>query len=291
MNQAGLQRLLFELTDLSANRLTPTPSCVPLSRFRTAVLRENWTPAEMKHLEGCTCCRDRELLAKRNSWHPMPFDFFLYLHGKCQEARQDVAYHLKQDRCQRCVLTASLLAADRFLRRHAGRPSPALDRLLSCLSVAVRINLPTSKSELVISAEENADVTFAWTGRGRFHLKATHGFPSPTLMHLQLQGEKTNASLFLVTHSVGEGFAVEGRFNDVPRDPAILLLYPVHLTFLGKEDLKLLQDSYACACQNDVNARAAWQTWAKRSVKQGLLDADLNAQQRLWKDAPECPKP
>jgi len=47
MDEHGLSRLLLGLTSEVTERTTmPTSSCPPLSRFRSAVLREDWTDAE-----------------------------------------------------------------------------------------------------------------------------------------------------------------------------------------------------------------------------------------------------
>src|SRR5437763_613203 len=125
MGETGLSQLLLELLGNTDTReqedgaLRPTPSCPPLSRFRTAVLREDWTDAEQRHQATCDVCRQTEAQARRQVWHPSLLR--LLWHARGLHIDPDTARHLQNEGCRSCQRLALLLQADRLLARLAAR--------------------------------------------------------------------------------------------------------------------------------------------------------------------------
>ena len=135
MDEAALSRLLQGLTgkepdwpEESEGATRPGPSCVPLSRMRTAALRENWSPEEQRHLAGCTYCRKADLMARQKAWHPSLVHLYWHARGLFDGNDGDVAHHLQKDACRRCLRLCAVLALDRILGR-PGRDSPRVGPL------------------------------------------------------------------------------------------------------------------------------------------------------------------
>lgn len=85
--------------------LPPSSSqlCIPIHRFRLGVLREDWTPEELQHLQSCEKCRKLERLSQNHAWHPSNEALWRYLCKRLREKdAEEVEYHLEIDRCRRC---------------------------------------------------------------------------------------------------------------------------------------------------------------------------------------------
>src|SRR5579863_6466982 len=119
MDDQGLAKLLLALT--SDNPNLPAPSCLPLSRVRTAVLREDWTAVEERHQRGCTCCKGAETLARAEVWHPPLTSLFRQARGLVEGTDADLSYHLQKDACRRCHRLVAVFQADRLLGRLAAQ--------------------------------------------------------------------------------------------------------------------------------------------------------------------------
>src|SRR4051812_47389482 len=125
MGETGLSQLLLELLEdpdtheQGKGLLRPTPSCPPLPRFRSALLREDWTDVEQRHKAGCDVCRRTEAQTRRQVWHPSLLRLFWHVRNLLDDA--DAAHHLQNDSCRRCQRVAILLQADRLLARLAAR--------------------------------------------------------------------------------------------------------------------------------------------------------------------------
>ncbi len=96
--------------------ILPTPSCPPLPRLRTAVLRENWSSAEEIHKQACAYCQRTAARVQTLAWHPTLVELSGY--GRTQQ--DDVVYHLERDDCKHCQRLRESLAGNRLLRRLSG---------------------------------------------------------------------------------------------------------------------------------------------------------------------------
>src|SRR5437764_8996737 len=128
MDEPGLNRLLVGLASNDPDRneqapgtTAPTMACLPLSRLRSAVLKENWSDSERTHLASCSYCRKTEQQARSQLWHPSLVHLFWHARGLFDNNDPDVAYHLQRDSCRRCLRLSALLGADRILARLAGQ--------------------------------------------------------------------------------------------------------------------------------------------------------------------------
>src|SRR5438874_5274339 len=124
MDEAALSRLLQGLAgkepdwpEESEGATRPGPSCVALSRMRTAALRENWSPEEQRHLAGCTYCRKADLMARQKAWHPSLVHLYWHARGLFDGNDGDVAHHLQKDACPRCLPPFAVLPLDPTLGR------------------------------------------------------------------------------------------------------------------------------------------------------------------------------
>src|SRR5262245_33243173 len=95
MDDAALSRVLLGLSGKEAD--ASSPSCLPLSRVRTALLRENWNADEQRHLAACTHCRHTEQFARSQLSHPSLLALFWHVRGLLDPPDGDVAYHLQKD--------------------------------------------------------------------------------------------------------------------------------------------------------------------------------------------------
>jgi hypothetical protein len=117
MDESKLAKLLFQVIhDEPDDSTLPTPSCPPLPRLRTAVLREDWTRAEEAHKQACTHCQRATVQVQNVVWHPTLAE--LFGHGRARS--EDVGYHLERDGCKQCQRLGEALAGNRLLRRLAG---------------------------------------------------------------------------------------------------------------------------------------------------------------------------
>ncbi len=127
MDKAALEKLYLALAtgglenwERVQGQLLPTPECLPLARCRDALLREDWTEAEAAHKAGCRYCQKTEARLRTQVWHPGKAQLFWHARRlPAGEDGADVAYHLEQDRCRRCLQLSALLGADRLLGRLA----------------------------------------------------------------------------------------------------------------------------------------------------------------------------
>src|SRR5262245_41994449 len=282
MDEHGLSRLLLELTSEVTERTTmPTLTCPPLSRFRSAVLREDWTDVEQRHKVGCDVCRQTEAQAQRQVWHPSLLRLFWHARGLVDDA--DAAHHLQIDSCRRCQRLSILLQADRLLarlavqvRQRVGDTATRLGRMLA--SGAAALLAPAS---IGLHAEQ----PFAFEAAG--HSAVLFRIAPPGL-RLEWPGDEKTPVLLRVLlgdrKDVGEHFAVprSGKENGVlradlplerlPAEPLTLAVYEVDATNLGREEVPQLCHAVAAARKLDPAALPAWQAWACHALKLAGLD-------------------
>src|SRR5262245_61995792 len=97
MSDRGLSQLLLGLAregpdrPAQADDTLPSPSCPPLPRFRSALLREDWTDAEQQHRSTCPYCRQAEAQSRQQTWHPSLVHLFWHVRGLLDDTDTDVA--------------------------------------------------------------------------------------------------------------------------------------------------------------------------------------------------------
>jgi hypothetical protein len=118
MDDKGLQQLLLAVLSGDSDRPLRTANaesadCPPLPRFRTALLREDWSEAEDRHRLGCSHCKQVETQARSHLWHPSLPSLFWHARGLSHDYETDVAHHLQADSCLRCTRLVGLFQIDR----------------------------------------------------------------------------------------------------------------------------------------------------------------------------------
>ena len=162
MDEPALNRLFRSLARKNPEQVdTATPACLPTSRLRTAVLRENWSEAERTHLAGCEFCRKQEQQVRSQAWHPSLVHLFWHARGLLPKPDPDVSHHLQKDACRRCLRLTALLVADRILVRLASQVrsglADAAHRLGHALSSATVAMLSPSANNVRLAFEGGLD--------------------------------------------------------------------------------------------------------------------------------------
>lgn len=309
MGEHGLSQLLLGLASDAPDRpepaadKLPTPVCPPLSRFRTALLREDWTDAENRHRSSCVYCRQAETQTRQQTWHPSLVHLFWHARGLLDDTDIDVAYHLQTDSCRRCQRLSTLFQADRLLARLAARvrqgiadAASRLGRMLASGAVA-SLALPASTGL-------RPDQPLAFETAGHAAVLRT----DPPLVRLERSGDAKTPSLLRVLLGSGkevrEQFAVPRPGKDpgvlradlplerLPAGPLTLALYEVDATTLGKEEVPQLCAAFAATSKLDPPSVLAWQGWASATLKlSGLETAVRSALEGLSRqDASDLPK-
>lgn len=139
MNDEAMHRALAawgaqerERDDTQPPPAEPDRDCPRLTRFRTGLLREDWTPEEAAHLAKCKRCeRTRERVAAQ-LWRPSHWDLVRYHVGQLDpEAAEDIRYHLEVDKCKRSLeILARIRAADAWVREPLDAMAAVISRAL-----------------------------------------------------------------------------------------------------------------------------------------------------------------
>ena len=279
MNDAALSRLLLGLSGKEPDM--PSPACVPLSRVRTALLRENWSADEQRHLAGCTHCKRTEQLALGQLSHPSLLSLFWHVRGLLDPADADVAYHLQKDACKRCLRLAALLAIDRILARMAGqvrqnaRAANRLGRALGGATVVTVTPAVPPPAGRVCCEDGKHAVSLSAADPGRLRVE----FPvaeHPSLIHLLVGSQQTTREQLIVPHAVtGAARVAEVRVPDLPPERLVVALYEVEPALLARDDMPGLQSGYAAACKVSPKAAEAWRAWAAQAMHNPELDPAL----------------
>jgi hypothetical protein len=285
MDDHGLAKLLVTLT--SDNPSLPAPSCVPLSRVRTALLREEWTEAEERHKRNCPSCRGAEAQARAEIWHPPLMSLFRQARGLVEPTDADLAYHLQKDTCRRCHRLVAVFQADRLLGRLAAQIrqglTAAATRLGQMLAsgVVATFALPggASAAEQQLAFEGGGYTATLFRGdpvRLRLEQRGSGAEP-PRLQRLLLGNRKEFADRFVVLRPGKEPqtHSAEVRLERLPSEPAVLALYDTDAAVLDREDVPQLREGFTAAGKYDPLALPAWQSWAAQTLKLPGLDAGL----------------
>src|SRR5262245_25916107 len=120
MDDKGLQQLLLNVLSPDADKAgviqdAGSPECPPLSRLRSALLREDWTETEDRHRQTCPHCQRIESQARSHLWHPSLVPLFWHARGLFDDRDADLSYHLQTDNCHRCLRLVGLFQIDRVL--------------------------------------------------------------------------------------------------------------------------------------------------------------------------------
>ncbi len=286
MNEHGLARLLSDLACGGADRpeaAAPTPSCPPLPRIRSALLREDWTEAEEHHRRGCGHCQTEEARARRQVWHPTWGQLFEHARNLPGGGDADLTYHLQRDVCRRCQRLASVFQADRLLGRLAAQVRQGLagaaDRLGKVLASGVLAPIAATSAPEQHLAFEGADHTgtlHRTTPRLRLELRGDAG--APPLLRVLIEGRKEVTEHFLVARPRKEPgtLTAELRPGRLPSEASVLALYEVDAAALDREDVEPLRAAFA-AGKGDPATAAAWRAWAAAGLKLSGLDAAVRS--------------
>jgi hypothetical protein len=273
MDDHALQQLLFVLASGTRsaaqpdNPWSPTPDCLPLSRFRTAALRDDWSAAESVHRHTCSYCQ-RTLAQVRDAvWHPAVGQL-LHHPGRASDA--DVTYHVEEDRCRRCRHLADLLRESRFLRRLADRaPEERRERVLTS-GGAARVPLTAPDQPVPFDHDRTAGLMTPQPGH-RLYLERA-GPPAPGQLWLLLMPDEAGQQerFLLPSPAAGrEAGVAEVALERPPPDQAFPVLFAVDAGDLTAEDIPLLRARLTAA------ERQAWS-------REALTCPDLDPAVRLF---------
>jgi hypothetical protein len=290
MDKVGLSKLLLSLAsansdsvEQSAGVASPTASCLPLSRVRTAFLRESWSEQESQHLASCTYCRQSEQQARSLVWHPSLVHLFWHARQLLCDNDTDVKHHLERDACRRCLRLAAVLGMDRLLVRLAGqirqRVASAANRLGRALASGAVASLAVAGTDLRLPFEDGKRfvlLSHADPTRLRLETPAVAG-ESAGLVRVLVGDQQSAWDQLLVPRPAADPSMrlAEVRLPAVPSSRVALALYPIEASLLSREDAEPLRAALAAACKLDPLAGAAWQSWAVQSLQRGDLDAAL----------------
>ncbi len=313
MDEEALARLYLALAtgglanwDRVEDELLPGPHCLSLARWRTALLREDRTKAEAAHVRDCRYCQQTEAQVRRELWHPSTVQLFWQALGLSGgEDEEDVAYHLQQDRCQRCLRLLTLLEADRLLKGLAEQMRAGVQETSRRLREALEswgilripwFQLPNPRAAAASSADEGSFGSFyqLWRERaqGEADLSATLAWGwSKYALEVKTQNAAWNRQLLryvfedsdgqpalqgfvLLRPDVNDWFVAVRTFQPQELYDAVhgecreLRVHLVDLQDLTAEDHALVLAS-ARADRQDAEAWAAWRSWAADILSQG----------------------
>ncbi len=287
MDEPGLNRLLVEVVSNDPDRIErtlaspiPAMSCLPLSRLRSGVLRENWNDGERTHLTSCTHCRKSEQLARSQLWHPSLVHLFWHARGLFDNNDADVAYHLQHDSCRRCLRLSVLLGADRILARLAGQiragVGNAANRLGKTLASGIVANFIPNTANVRFAFEDGQHALVASADPARLRLEVA-AVEAPRLLRVLVSHSRGMTEHLVVPRS-GPQPAVhlaELLLSPSSSDPACLTVYKVEAGLLTRDDVAPLRAAFLTSSKLDPPAVAAWQAWAAQTLQRPELDAML----------------
>jgi hypothetical protein len=290
MDKMGLSKLLLSLAsdnpdivEQSPDVASPTPSCLPLSRVRTAILRESWTEQESRHMANCTYCRQSEQQARSLVWHPSLVHLFWHARQLFSEIDIDLKHHLQRDACRRCLRLSAILGVDRLLVRLATQIrqgiANAANHLGRTLDSGAVASVDFVGSDLRLSFEDgkhNVLLSHADPARLCLEAPAVAG-GTPQLLRVLIGDQQTAWDQLVVPRPAPDPSkcVADVRLPAVPSGRVALAVYPVETSLLACEDAELLRAAFVAACKLDPLSGAAWQMWAAKSLQRCDFDAAL----------------
>jgi hypothetical protein len=282
MDEQSLAKLLLALSSDDADRwehtegkTAPGPSCPPLPRLRNAVLREDWTDAELRHKASCGHCRHTERLVLAGVWHPSPAQ--LYHQPQAGGNDADAAHHLCRDRCRRCERLTATLRVDPLLSRLARRGGPdraALERVLRT-GLAAREPLAARR---VTFDDRHLSVAISGDKRPEFYLERSAAAKGDTRLLYALLGTGPGSQRHLLLPRpvpASRSQVAKLRLDAPPPERAPLVLFEIEPELLSADEAPLLTAALRQSEAHDPAALPVWREWAARALGRKDLDATI----------------
>jgi hypothetical protein len=275
----------------------PTPACVPVPRFRMALLRDGLSAQDRTHVTGCPHCRKVEKQVRKTVWHPGVTELFGHVRQWVKEP--DIAYHLEKDQCRGCRRLAAVFRADEVLGRWAelarqemaGFGKRLQGALTTCFNTVTRTVLPVGKVAFItrpawspagsrFECSDGFTTGFLYQEAGSFWLLLERGdlqAVAYSLLYVVLADDAGRIvwQLFLMLHPGlrERGHLARVRLPEPPPAGAapVGLIVSVELLH-GKEMAQLLRESFRAAKHDDPAAVSSWQAWARRALERSDLE-------------------
>jgi hypothetical protein len=292
MDDAALTKLYIALaapegeTEPLEGVLLPTPDCLSAARMRDALVREDWTASEELHRRPCPFCLRTEAQLKAHLWHPPLPALFSYARGQAtSEDQADLAFHLEQDHCARCLRLVSFFQMDRHLLRLAEqvrRKVPGAVKRLGHLLTNLQV-----VHEYLTSQTIPAQFSTAVRSQlSELYLERQH-VPEGTyvLQHMAIW-DPENKLVWEQFQVLRPGFEapdlpateekqVPPRAPVQPRARSLLCVKELDALSLTGADVLLLLRSFAAERKDDPRSEANWRAWARQALAQAGLDAEV----------------
>jgi len=282
-------------SDGDAPQLLPT-DCPTMPRMYEAILREDWTAAELDAIHQSPEAQALRERVNRHVWYPTKLQLFKYSRGLLEgDDLQDVRHHLEVDKCKRSLrlhrwMTVDRHAASMFDRRlQSVSEATGIDRITDML-FGTRQTLRTIPAlgdftpETQLSHQAQFD-TDGWTvGLAKKHASDCLTLESHTL------GE---AALLRISVTDDAGIPVESRYvvlrqgaeaavatlvlkTSVPSNSTVYCLV-VQSSDLTDIDANWLRDDFAAAQRDDPSGIEAWKKWATATEESATLGEHMRA--------------
>ena len=275
-------------------------NCLPLPRFRAALLRVDWTAAEREHIDGCAYCQKTLEKFQQELWHPTLSQLFLHSLSLLPSSdAAEVAYHLEQDRCQRCKQLTSLLTVIPKLKRLGEQvrqgAAGAMERLeKACESLTAPLQLirplvpqpafdtgvtPTpTEQRLTFDDGLTTGVLYLLEGELWLHLERSD-LPAGTLLQVMVADKDGQVAWrrFIVLRVGFEARVAKARVGQELPDNSLLTVDVVSVAELTADEAELLSESFMQAQTDDPSAVPAWKAWAQRALERETLDLAVRA--------------
>ena len=315
MNDRKIARLLkalgadafAEASQVVANAPSSrTPACISLPRFRTALLRRDWTPDERVHVNRCSHCQKTERQFRQDLWHPSLGQLIGYAAKELgDEEAEDVGYHVNTDQCARCKRMLERLQTDdelielveELIDRHgvgdkthaeAFLPISAADELLEPILAGEHFaGCELEERRFQFDGGELHGVWYYEEGSHWLHVESSK-YLAGTLVYLILHNEQGNRAWerYVMLRPGVERPAGRARVSSPPPGSSSLIYYLVDAAKLTTEDVEVLKASFDAAREDEKDAVPSWQTWAKSALGQPGLDSQI--QKALGEIAGQC---
>ena len=105
---------------------------MPWGRMHEGLLRDDFTKAELEHLQECEACQATRRRFEAVISHPTEDQLKAYHEGRLEgEELAEVRHHLEKDRCKKCLETITAEVSERDLLEQGEEERTELDRLPS----------------------------------------------------------------------------------------------------------------------------------------------------------------
>jgi hypothetical protein len=296
MNDHDVMKLLRAVHELDVKeheerRAQERAHCLPLPRFRTALLRGDWTADERLQVLSCSYCQMTLSKVKAHLWHPTFGQLWHYLGedlGVAQrdlsdEERMHVGYHLTVDQCRRCLFIVQVLRPLAQASARAGVVESFLGSLPPMSATPVPVAFGTAgfagegNETATVEAEEKplkvrlAREEAGWVVRAEaMELPVEYAMARFSLV--RPEGREWSRRYAFFSPAFDAWWTAATRV--APPDMAALgelhlvaVVLPVES--LAEEDLHYLEPSLAECLAVDAQAKEAWQHGVERLLQIG----------------------